>query len=186
MRLVLLSALGILACSALADCAQPSMTLHPYVYVDPHFSAEETAGIWDGLRAWEAAAPAVEFLPAFESYDVAWMRAHYGEENHIHIFRSDAEGHGCPFTLAADIVGQTSSPEHTGSSQICIIADYVDTHDNRWTAITGHEVGHALGLSHMPPPSIMAVPYNVTSDHIECKDVQALYAAWHLGPWNCP
>lgn len=170
------------------------MTLHPSVYVDEHFTAEEVAGIWTGLHAWEAAVAEVHFTPVNMAYDDARTEAvTHNADDTVFIFRDALATEDCPYQLGDSVVGETFWVHPSSTETICFLADYVNANGARWAAITQHEMGHALGLQHggtdgqghLPPPAAMATPYDAMSDHIECNDLVAITEAWGLAPPRC-
>lgn len=47
-----------------------------------------------------------------------------------------------------------------GAQEITLFANALHDDDACWTQVSAHEFGHALGMSHVDQPAVMAVPAN--------------------------
>ncbi len=185
-RLILLAL--VLALSFLG-CSSTSTTLHPSVVIDDSFTPEELAGILDGLAAWEAAVPQIRFtagtLPHGAIYGAA-VSERFADA--IYIQRNEGiHDRSCPgwTDIGDDAVARTFRKHDSDQAIICIDATFLNAHEGRWKAIAMHEVGHALRLDHMAPPSVMVPTYPDIADDVTCQDKRAIAAAWSLPPPSC-
>lgn len=155
-----------LACSCAATSID-TVSLHPNVYIDRAFTFEEANSIRRGLTLWEQAIPEIKFAAKM------WDGEAETELNSIYVMHLSCK----PF------VGFTNRwPYH---AHICMDWQYVEEHPtlsrDDWAALTAHEVGHALGMEHVPSgPAIMAPGYGDWSGKIEQVDINQMVEFWHL------
>ncbi len=153
------------------------LTRHPQVAIDATFTNEEAAGILEGLASWNAAVPEIVFIVSVQAHaDVLKV----GQTDTIYIIRNEGSHGPCPIPPKSEIgienVGLEYSDAHRAA--ICLDATYVNANGALWKEITLHEVGHALGLDHMPAPSVMAIPYGNLAHEPQLADIAAVRALW--------
>ncbi len=116
------------------------------IIVDPAFTADQEAEVRAGVKMWEDAIPEMRTEQYMDELFI------YPKEN-------------CPFGWTPGVLGVEKS------TSICID---VARSGSRLPQVAAHETGHALGLPHLPPPSIMATHDDGTIAAPTSSDVAAL------------
>lgn len=143
-RVVILSSMSLAGCNAWGGLGHS-----PTVAVDESFTAEEKADAVMALSLWERAAPEYSFTVKFLPHDVIIAAAKVRAGNEVYLVKVKyATDPDCPTDD-----GYIQSGAATNENGIvCIMPVNPPSEDMQ---IFMHEIGHTLGLFHLPYPSVM-------------------------------
>jgi hypothetical protein len=167
-------------------CSDFQSSLSPYVEIDSSFTILEQGIIISALSAWEDSTPSVSF-PNVRIVDPAQIKKDWSDNPFTptaFIFRSQVDA--CPMkyqgTLEAGTVAFTTQKERGDNNSFVCVDSMVENGLSLavWRETITHELGHVLGLHHLPAPppgggALMFWQYGIHSaERPTCLDLQEL------------
>lgn len=151
----------------LLGCGSPR-TLHPTVIVDSEFAAEADAMVREGATRWEDATPKVHLpISTLGHQQILNNVFNRDGEDVIYVVRVlNQLDPDCPCRSWTSECTETGGPigfagegmefEAVNAIRIiCLDQSFMVREPHLGTKLAMHEFGHALGLRHMPLPSVM-------------------------------
>jgi len=135
---------------------EPNPTMHYHLKIDPSFSVEEAQAITDAATAWQAQSGSYvtfDANPRAPSDVISFTR-------------------GTWFEMSREFDGSLGESIYDGQSTHIVIYEGLDL--TTFTQTVTHEIGHAIGLVHTGPGTIMCKDSICATLVITCADIQQL------------
>jgi hypothetical protein len=142
----------------LVGCQQP-LSREIEFYIDPAFSSFQAGQIVYGLKEWSDSTEGFVTFTQTEDWEYDSNRIIFAPSSMADLSRR---------ADSPKIVSGMTHVSYSGDERICWLA-VENTRGFDW--VVRHEAGHAMGLEHDDPGTVMNINWGDASQHVTCRDV---------------